>query len=251
LNDLTLVVIGNVYNNLVEKAIEKTITSMPVKDVMVFSSLPIKNYKHYEIRKNFGRNEYNNFILKCVWPFIKTSHIVHIHYDGMGVNKEYWDDSYLNYDYIGAPWPENYSWIKPTERVGNGGFSIRSLKLLDALTDKNINTSSNSDRTMNEDAVICQNSKAYLESCYQIKFAPLSLASKFSHELTNFTGETLGFHGLWNAPLYLTENEVIMFLDEVVKDYWSKDRIEMFVSNCYKKDFKEAFNFLKKKLTKE
>jgi hypothetical protein len=251
LSDISLVVIGNVYNNLVEKAIEKTIASVPVKDVMVFSSTPIKNYSHYEIRSNFGRNEYNNFILKCVWPFVKTSHIVHIHYDGMGVNKEFWDDKYLEYDYIGAPWPEKYSWIKPSERVGNGGFSIRSVKLLEALTDKNIYTSEHSDRTMNEDAVICQSSREYLQKKYNINFAPLDLASKFSNELTNFTGNTLGFHGLWNSPLYLTENDVILFLDTIVKDYWSQDRIELFVSNCYKKNYREAFNFLKLKMCGE
>ena len=50
-----------------------------------------------------------------------------IQHDGFILNHKAWDNEFLNYDYIGAPvyWMGN----KLIE-VGNGGFSLRSKKLL-------------------------------------------------------------------------------------------------------------------------
>jgi len=55
--------------------------------------------------------------------------------DGFVINPDKWDNQFFEYDYIGAPWeqvPHSYldPWGKP-HRVGNGGFSFRSKKLLD------------------------------------------------------------------------------------------------------------------------
>jgi hypothetical protein len=58
-----------------------------------------------------------------------------VQYDGMAANKMHWSDDYYNYDYIGAPWPDRFTWIRPEEKVGNGGFSLRSMKLIEALRD--------------------------------------------------------------------------------------------------------------------
>jgi hypothetical protein len=43
------------------------------------------------------------------------------------VNPAAWDPEFLDWDYIGAKW----FWAEAGKRVGNGGFSLRSYKLLE------------------------------------------------------------------------------------------------------------------------
>ena len=37
--------------------------------------------------------------------YIDTDYVLLIHYDGFVVHPEKWRDEFLNYDYIGSPWP--------------------------------------------------------------------------------------------------------------------------------------------------
>ena len=55
-------------------------------------------------------------------------------WDGYAVNPGAWDAAFLDCDYLGAKW----SWHKDAMRVGNGGFSLRSRRLLLALQDPRI-----------------------------------------------------------------------------------------------------------------
>jgi hypothetical protein len=55
--------------------------------------------------------------------------------DGFILNPEAWEDGFLEYDFLGAPWPLELSWVQPGCQVGNGGFSLRSRRLC-ALTSK-------------------------------------------------------------------------------------------------------------------
>jgi hypothetical protein len=57
---------------------------------------------------------------------IKTDYYLGIHDDGFIINPHLWDDNFLNYDYIGAPW-KNYG---QRNRVGNGGFVLKSNKFV-------------------------------------------------------------------------------------------------------------------------
>lgn len=238
---ITIVMIGNSDNDLIRFSIEKTTKTIDCEHVITFTSEKISNdYQHIPVISDFTYYDYNYFCLKNLWAFIQTDYVLIIHPDGMAVNSQYWTDEYLNYDYIGAPWPEKYSWIYPEERVGNGGFTLRSRKLLYAIRDDQVRIIKGSDRTENEDAVICQNFGQYLKHKHQIKFAPVELANVFSHELSNFTGETLGFHGAWNAPLYFEEDEVEFMIQHLKKQYWNEDRLGMFFDNCKKVNYNKV-----------
>ena len=57
---------------------------------------------------------------------ITTDYYLGIHDDGFIINPHLWDDDFLNYDYIGAPW-KNYG---QRNRVGNGGFVLKSNKFI-------------------------------------------------------------------------------------------------------------------------
>ena len=105
---------------------------------------------------------------------------------------------FLNYDYIGAPWPKEWEKImdRPS-RVGNGGFSLRSKKIMETVSKLEYNPQYNSTADRTEDNFICLQNFHLLQTM-GIKFAPVELASKFSFENPteeNSIDNTFGFHG--------------------------------------------------------
>lgn len=68
---------------------------------------------------NFMINDYNNMLLgETFWNKINAEHILIFQGDSMLLRKGI--DDYLDYDYVGAPWPHD----SPTV-IGNGGLSLR------------------------------------------------------------------------------------------------------------------------------
>jgi len=55
-----------------------------------------------------------------------------VHHDGYAENARHWTDEFLAYDLIGAPWPCSVNEPFGNSLVGNGGFTIRSRRFLDA-----------------------------------------------------------------------------------------------------------------------
>lgn len=136
------------------------------------------------------REDYSRFCIQDMAKYVKTSHALTIHSDGYIQNPQAWDNDWLKYDYIGANW----DWLNE-HSVGNGGFSLRSKKLLDILARTELTN------FHPEDEVICVHLRPWLEKEFQIKFAPVEVAKKFSIEgyglkpdLCWYNGE-FGFHG--------------------------------------------------------
>lgn len=124
----------------------------------------------------------------CIYELpkhIDTEFMVLIHDDGFIVNPSSWRDEFLEYDYIGAPWPlprDDFSFRDRDNnliRVGNS-VSLRSKKLLDIPVDLDLEWKS-FHGYYNEDGFICVNYRhRYLEQ--GMKFADLGVAKYFSHE---------------------------------------------------------------------
>lgn len=108
-------------------------------------------------------------------------------WDGFVRDGTAWSDEFLDYDYIGAPWPQYHDHMN----VGNGGFSLRSRKLLAATA----NIDPNGDP---EDFVICRTHRVRLENQYGLRFADMDVATRFSYERGESTGLQFGFHGVFN-----------------------------------------------------
>jgi predicted O-linked N-acetylglucosamine transferase (SPINDLY family) len=149
-----------------------------------------------------SRDEYSEFMLKSLVHHIATDHALVVQWDGFVVNPAAWTDEFLQYDYAGAPWPSEWG-----HQVGNGGFSLRSRRLLRALADPRVR------RTQNEDMDICQTYRGLLESEYGIRFAPVALAERFSFEVLPPNGRPFGFHALYNFGEVFPPDELIAFLD--------------------------------------
>lgn len=131
---------------------------------------------------------YSQFMLRGITPHVRSSHVLVVQWDGFVLDPGAWRAEFLQYDYIGAPWPR-----VPGERgVGNGGFSLRSRRLLQALADPRIVVSHP------EDVCICQTNRDRLEQDHGIRFAPRAVAEHFAYERARVKHSTFGFHGLFN-----------------------------------------------------
>lgn len=140
-----------------------------------------------------SKQAYSKFVLQELYKYIKTDYVLMVQWDGWIINKNAWTNQFLDYDYIGAVWP----WHPEGLRVGNGGFSLRSKKLLELTADHKFQYSDK-----NEDDLICHLNRDFLVS-NGIKFAPENLARQFSfeREITNL--ETFGFHGDFHMSKYI------------------------------------------------
>lgn len=245
---ITIGIVGTVHHDLMRFAIERTLMATPdVEEVLVFSDrLVYEHAMHIPIRSAFSREDYQDLVLKNLWPFVRTEFLLLIQYDGMAVNPQHWSDEFYNYDYIGSPWPERFNWIQPHERVGNGGFSWRSAKLLEALRDQQIQRGFGN-RNQNEDAVIAQHHRQYLINRYGVVYAPLSLANQFGHEWANPSGETFGFHGHFNTPLYFDDATCAQFVQQVPMP-WYNDQLEFFIQLCHSKNYVQSLTALNRVL---
>lgn len=147
----------------------------------------------FEIRKIdkiASKEDYSRFVMKELYEHIDTDFVLIVQHDGYVLDGKAWSDEFLQYDYIGAPWL-----YVDGKNVGNGGFSLRSKKLLVATgADEFINA------TDPEDQAICRLYRDYLIKSYGIKFAPEELADRFSYELREPICSTFGFHGNFHKP---------------------------------------------------
>jgi hypothetical protein len=137
-----------------------------------------------------GREGYSKFCISDMAKHIDTSHVLIIHPDGYIQNPSAWNNEWLEYDMIGPSW-----WFKDGKNVGNGGFSLRSKKLLDILATLEL------EQYHPEDEVICRQLRRWLEDNHGIKFAPTDVADRFAIEAYNvpapdnvYSGQ-FGFHG--------------------------------------------------------
>jgi tetratricopeptide (TPR) repeat protein len=145
-----------------------------------------------------SREDYSDFVLKSLLPYVATAHVLLVQWDGYVTNPAAWDPAFLECDYIGAKW----FWYDDGMRVGNGGFSLRSRKLLEALQDPRIV------RVDNEDTTIGRSFRPLLEREHGIRFATEEVADRFSFEAAYPIGKPFGFHGLYNFCRVVAPDEI-------------------------------------------
>ena len=153
--------------------------------------------------------DYSQLLLTGIDQYTSGTHVLIIQWDSFITNPELWDESFLGYDYIGPIWPHH-----PETPVGNGGFSLRSRKLLKALLDDQVV------KRHPEDYCICVDNKDYLERKYNIKFAPAIVAEQFAVE-RSLWHPAFGFHGFFNFGRVLDDGDLGRFIDLLPTEYLS------------------------------
>ena len=151
--------------------------------------------------------DYSDLLLTGLRQYVAGTHVLIIQWDSFILHPELWTNDFLQYDYIGAVWPHH-----PDTPVGNGGFSLRSVKLLEVLESPAIT------KRHPEDFCICVDNKATLENQFGIRFAPKSIAEQFAVERSSWH-PAFGFHGFFNFGKALNPQELSAFLDLLPDTY--------------------------------
>ena len=147
-------------------------------------------------------DKWNKAIIYDLWKYVDTEFAFLFHADGYVINPQLWNPDWLNYDFIGAPWPlpkDDYSYLDDKGqlvRVGNS-VSLRSKRLMQTPSLYDFEWKSYYGNT-NEDGFLCCHNKSRLEE-FGMVFAPLEVAKHFSkeHEIPENVGlSTFAFHSL-------------------------------------------------------
>ncbi len=182
-----LITIDGVSDSAIRRAIERTSTQAHFAGwTHFFGDTSLKEVQHTMWHKAFR-------------DAARCSHMLYIQYDGWVLDGSLWKDSWLEYDYIGAPWP----WKQEGQNVGNGGFSLRSVRLMKFLAKNSANFPV--PKKAPEDAVLCQEYRPLLERM-GFRWAPTYEAKAFSFE-RGPQCPTFGFHGIYNIPKILSPDD--------------------------------------------
>lgn len=138
--------------------------------------------------------EIDDFNYKMVYDlgdYIHTDYALIVHADGFVVHPEMWRDEFLDYDYIGAPWPPPAEGDTTTYRDINGNIcrvgnsvSIRSKRLMQFPKKANVPWKGEfafGRWWFNEDGFICCKIRHLLEA-EGMTIAPIEVARYFGHE---------------------------------------------------------------------
>jgi len=212
LNKITILSINTRDPELSIKTIERSCKYIKFAKAILLTDKPIKHdfIESVIINKINSLEEYSYFCVKELNKFVDTEFCLTVQPDGFVTNPLMWIDDFLNYDYIGAPWDILLSrqalyncgilihdLNKVPIIVGNGGFSLRSKKLLHecSLVDY-------PDPRIPEDNLITIVNRELFKQ-KGIKYADVKTAKRFSLECPidlnekNLTLDAhFGFHGL-------------------------------------------------------
>ena len=201
--------------------------------LLLNTMLRFTNWKHTIVCGNENKQFFNEIIQKYNNPNINLIVIDDVinntnDYNTLLLNKEFWKklpyeyillyqedsfifhnniDTFLKYDYVGAPWPIEYNINK--QSVGNGGFSLRKvqsmIQCIEQVPEKIYKTEINEfvKTYMKQHNLINIPEDVYFSSVlhnYNIgQVAPYDIARNFSLESTPIPKKTpLGIHQCWN-----------------------------------------------------
>jgi Protein of unknown function (DUF5672) len=154
--------------------------------------------------------DYSAFVLRRLPAYVSTSHVLITQWDGFVVDASAWTDEFLVHDYIGAVWHDRPA----AHNVGNGGFSLRSRRMLAAGMDPRIT------ELHPEDTVLCVTQREHLQRAHGVSFAPPALARRFAFENEKPDGPVFGFHGPFNLPRFLPQLELNLWLRALPDDFF-------------------------------
>lgn len=203
---VTLVIADTETYTLANNAIHHCLNAYPFTSTLIFTDRPDFWPQHRTIPVPKIRNieDYNQIILNELPKAIDTDFALIIQFDGFIINPGAFSPDFFQFDYIGAVWGEY-----PEYRVGNGGFSWRSKRLIQA-TSEHLSLRYNE---LAEDVFICRQLRPLLETRHACRFADEDSAHRFSYEIVSTHQTTFGFHGLFNLvqiyrgnPAFLIEN---------------------------------------------
>lgn len=230
--EITLVSISDIRINETINALVRSHKKLYPAKTFLFSSKSInlnklqkKMIEVIKVKPIISIKQYSEFIIYELHKYISTSHVLIVQWDGFILNSSKWNNKFLNYDYIGAPFiprdNSNYCRDKSGSfySIGNGGFSLRSKKLLAAASELNLTDNYNL-TNFHEDGFFSILHRKYLES-QGYKWAPFEIAKEFSIEsplsFEDFKYLPFGFHGKKLYYFLLFKKYIMSFFINFIK----------------------------------
>lgn len=192
LPDVTLVMVDKLCHRLAKMALDESLSKAAFGDVIVcsdnFDILYARGARHIALPRWDTKLEWCQFLWRRIPPLVDTSHVLVVQWDSWILDPACWDDAFLTYDYVGAPWGQE---------VGNSGFCLRSKRLMDFLLDHAEEFPCADER---EDSLLCRGYRPRLEK-HGFRWPARELALRFSYERDDPPpGGSFGFHGTFNWP---------------------------------------------------
>jgi len=223
LADVTLVAATSVAIEETVSALSASMRQLEFAEVLLLSDQPPpagsdERIVWRSIDQITSREAFSRFMLQDFGDYIRTSHALCVQWDGFVLNGDAWDPAFLDYDYVGAVWPH----LSRPYNVGNGGFSLRSKRLMDECRQLPF------DGSEGEDLFIGRTCRPRLEA-EGIRFAPEAVARRFAYERTRPTGQEFGFHGSYNLARLLPADEALRLFRHLDSSLLaSNERVELF-----------------------
>jgi hypothetical protein len=214
LSNVTLLCVETRDPELAHWAIDKCLSGTQFAKIVLITNLERLTQKRSDIEYVQAPSirttkDYSDLLLTGLDQYIKGSHVLVIQWDSFVIHPELWTDEFLSYDYIGPVWPHH-----PQNPVGNGGFSLRSVKLLEAIKRPGFF------KKHPEDYCICVDNKTFLEQECGIRIAPVNIAEQFAVERSPWH-KAFGFHGFFNFGRVLNDESLRVFINTLPESYLS------------------------------
>jgi len=188
-------IVDTCFYKLSELALLRSLAEFEPSQVLIFSDRQDcwpAGSKIIPIGKIKGKDDYNRIIIEELPYYLSAEFCIVLQYDGFILDSSRWEANFLEFDYLGAPWP-NYSF----HNVGNGGFSLRSRRLIQSLS----GYAPLRGKDEAEDVFLGRTVRPLLESRHGIQFAPPDVALRFSFESPGHPKAGFGFHGVLNLAI--------------------------------------------------
>jgi hypothetical protein len=193
LPQVTLCAVTSVNVEATLRALEVCLAHITFADCKLLTDAPVRPsnpaIRVVPINRLTSSAAYSEFVLTRLVDHVETSHCLVVQWDGHVLDARRWDPQFLDYDYIGARWPQ----FSDGHDVGNGGFSLRSRRLMQACRAPAFQ------RIHPEDMAIGRTNRDWLEA-QEMRFAPPALADLFAAERSGDLTSAFGYHGAWNMP---------------------------------------------------
>jgi len=214
LDQVTLFCVDNRTPDLSILAMQQCLKKAYFKDaILVTDTTKIMNapdnIRMIEAPPILSIEDYSTYLQSDLSSYIQGTHMLVMQWDSFIVNPQLWNNQFLEYDYIGAPWPHH-----PETPVGNGGFSLRSKKLFVALQNPRYQ------KLHPEDQSICIFNKNILEKELGIRIAPKEIAEQFAFEREY--KQAFGFHGFFNFAHVLNTNDLRTIIESIPSNLLGK-----------------------------
>jgi Protein of unknown function (DUF5672) len=205
LPDVTLVCVETREHELAALAVADCMQAAEFGDVLVLtdkpSCFPQDGVRFHAVPDWPSKLGWSRSWWFDVPPLLRTRQTLNIQWDSWIWDTAMWDDQFLAYDYIGAPW-----WYKDGKNVGNGGFSLVSTRLKRYIADRRWEYPCD---TAVDDDLLCRKYRPRLEQA-GFRWAPERVAHQFAFECCrpSHTSRHFGFHAMFNWPEVLEPDKV-------------------------------------------